>query len=383
MDAISYENDVTMGGIGFSVDDFDVMPEDTDLDVIPYSPHHHHESYNSNDPAMELYDDDDAIKTFEALQREQQHHQQQQQQQQSLLAFHHHYPQPEQRLQQHSSSPASRPSSPRQAVRRRKLPNNNNNNNNKQVCFAEEALLYSSDRTYGEVKSSWYNRDELNDFKAERKDIVRVLKRAHFDLARVEATGKYCLRGFEPYFSMQVNKAMKYARSLVSNLVLSEQESQRNQGIYYDPDAMRCACWHASEWARENALHLGQNDEEEVYGEYESMLPYVLSTNEKAAAYFQEQQQQKDNDDDVSCTTQSTMGGLSLSSTVLRKRENEEPNPVEERRQPPHHRPSTQTNATHTTTTTTTAVVENPELAERLESALKLVEALKFGRQLS
>lgn len=353
MDAIAYDNDVTMGGIGFSVDDFDVMPEDTDLDVIPYS--HIYNNSNRDNPAMEIYDDD-AIKTFEAMQREQQ------QQQQSLLAYHHHYPQQQ---QQQFSRPLVVSRS--QQIRRRKLP--------KRVCFAEEALLYSSDRTLLEVKNSWYNRDELNDFKAERKEIVRVLKRAHFDLARVEATGKYCLRGFEPYFSMQVNKAMKYARSLVTNLVLSEQERQRNHGIYYDPEAMRRACWHGSEWARENALHLGQNDEEEVYGEYDSMLPYSLTPNEQAAAYFHEQ------DDDVSCTTQSTMGGLSLSSTVCRKRENEQPNIVEERRQPPNHRHQQLAQASNTATNTHT--VENPELAERLESALKLVEALKFGRQSS
>lgn len=136
------------------------------------------------------------------------------------------------------------------------------------VSFAEEALLYSSDRSAEEVQHMWYNREELNEFKNERKEVVRVLKKANFNLSKVEATGLYCLRGYEPYFSVEVNKAMKYARTLVLSLVLQEQERQQAEGIYYDAYAMEQAVAPASEWARENALQLGRNDEVEAFDEY-------------------------------------------------------------------------------------------------------------------
>ena len=167
----------------------------------------------------------------------------------------------------------------------------------KVVQFADTALLYSSDRSYDEdVLPAWYTRDELQVFKQQRKEIVQTLKRFDFDLLAVER--RYCLRGYEPYFSLQVNKAMKYARSLVQSLVFTEQERQWKHGLV-EPEAIRESSCCASQWARDNALQLGKNDEMEVFGEYAAMLEEAEAAAQRQAdaeeaALLQQQLQQED-----------------------------------------------------------------------------------------
>jgi hypothetical protein len=136
----------------------------------------------------------------------------------------------------------------------------------KEVTFADSALLYSNDRTREEIDSMWYSKDELEKFKSERKSVVKALKKTHFDVAAVERKG-YCLRGYEAYFSLDINKAMKDSRALAISLVLTEQDRQRAVGMK-DPEALRFAGAAVSQWAGDNALKLGESDEVEVYGIY-------------------------------------------------------------------------------------------------------------------
>lgn len=131
------------------------------------------------------------------------------------------------------------------------------------VSFAETALLYPSDRSEEEVKTSWYSKDELIVFKKERRDTVKILKRAGFNKSAID-TEQNCLRGFEPYFSVEVNKATKCARDLVYTVVFSEQNRQRSCGIS-DHETMRTCSQQASQWALRNALELGSQDAAESY----------------------------------------------------------------------------------------------------------------------
>jgi hypothetical protein len=126
------------------------------------------------------------------------------------------------------------------------------------VSFAEDAFLYPSDRRIEDVQPSWYTEKELAVFKKDRKGVVRVLKRSNFDTNAVDKK-KYCLRGYEPYFSMEMNKAVKYARETLYAMVFSEQQRQKMLNIY-EPEIIRdCSC-NASEWARGNARELGVLD---------------------------------------------------------------------------------------------------------------------------
>lgn len=135
----------------------------------------------------------------------------------------------------------------------------------RKVQFHEDLLLYSSSLSLSDVSRMWYSRDELGEFKNERKQIVRVLKRANFDVEAVERNGKNCLRGYEAYFSIEVNKAMKHARTAVTSIVLSEQNQQRSNDVYFDDEAMRYACCDYSHVAVNNALSLASKDEYDVY----------------------------------------------------------------------------------------------------------------------
>jgi hypothetical protein len=207
----------------------------------------------------------------------------------------------------------------------------------KAVGFADSALLYSSDRTYEEVNRMWYSKDELATFKNERKLVVKALKRANFNVAAVERSGKYCLRGYEAYFSLDVNKAMKDARTLVTSLVLTEQERQRSLGIH-DDEAIRFACSSVSQWACDNASKLGENDEIDVYGIYDS--EYIMD-------YVDYNDQRYDNGEHAGHSNMDvTMDNF---DSLQQHQSDEDPN--------------------------------DDNLAERLQSALKLVRALRSGTQ--
>lgn len=209
----------------------------------------------------------------------------------------------------------------------------------KSVGFADSALLYSSDRTQDEVNRMWYSKDELATFKNERKLVVKALKRANFNVAAVERSGKYCLRGYEAYFSLDVNKAMKDARTLVTSLVLTEQERQRSLGAH-DDEAIRFACSSVSQWACDNASKLGENDEIDVYGMYDS---------EYSMDYADFDDQGYHNGEHVA---HSNMDMAMENFDPLQQHQSEEdPN--------------------------------DDNLAERLQSALKLVQALRSGTQSS
>jgi len=108
---------------------------------------------------------------------------------------------------------------------------------NKAVSFAEEALVYSSDWLEEEVQGAWYTRNDLLRFKKDRKDTVKLLKHLDFDLGAIDHD-QICLRGFEAYFSIEINKATKYARELVAMAVFAEQNRQRSVGVF-DMGAIR------------------------------------------------------------------------------------------------------------------------------------------------
>lgn len=139
------------------------------------------------------------------------------------------------------------------------------------VSFAEEALMYSCDCSYEEVMRTWYNKDELSSFKQDRKDLIKVLKKHHFDLPVVEKTygRKYCLRGYEPYFSLEGNKEIRRNREFVLSSVLKEQSRQRQSfGIIADHDVIGRHCTDASKWARDGGYRLGIQDSNQILKEY-------------------------------------------------------------------------------------------------------------------
>jgi hypothetical protein len=131
------------------------------------------------------------------------------------------------------------------------------------VSFAEDAFLYASERLMEDLAESWYSKDDLAGFKQERKAVVKALKRAGFDTNAVDKE-KYCLRGYEPYFSVKMNKAVKYAREMLTSTVFSEQKRQQMLNIH-EPETIRdCSC-NASAWARGNSHELGVLDSLECF----------------------------------------------------------------------------------------------------------------------
>lgn len=99
-------------------------------------------------------------------------------------------------------------------------------------------------------------------FKADRKNLIKELKRVNFDLDQIDRN-KYHLRGLEPYLSIKYNKYMQKKRSAVLQTVMTEQTFQIKDGLW-DPESLRVACCEASAWARERATDLGCRDAKAV-----------------------------------------------------------------------------------------------------------------------
>jgi hypothetical protein len=132
------------------------------------------------------------------------------------------------------------------------------------------------------VKSLWYSVDELSDFKKDRRNIVKQLKKAQFDISRVPR--KYCLRGYEAYFSLNINRAMNCARELCLAVVAVEQARQRSRGVY-NPEALRQECCQASQWARDNGLSLGAQDAQLHFVEQDAHQASSCCPSSKSTTY--------------------------------------------------------------------------------------------------
>jgi hypothetical protein len=131
------------------------------------------------------------------------------------------------------------------------------------VSFAEDAFLYPSERLIEDFEESWYSKDDLAGFKKERKAVVKALKRAGFDTNLVDKK-KYCLRGYEPYFSIEANKAVKHSREMLTSTVFAEQKRQQMLNIY-EPETIRDFSCNVSVWARDTSHELGVLDSLECF----------------------------------------------------------------------------------------------------------------------
>ena len=120
-----------------------------------------------------------------------------------------------------------------------------------------------------EAASTGYTREELDVFKIDRRNWVKVLKQNDFDVKRVG--NHYCLRGLEPYFSLDANKTAKVARESAMNAVFGEQERQRASGVL-EPETLRLAVMEATHSAQQRALQLGSSDAAEARAIQESFL---------------------------------------------------------------------------------------------------------------
>lgn len=144
------------------------------------------------------------------------------------------------------------------------------------VSFADEALVYPSALSLDdEVSAVWYSRLELDVFKNDRRRMVQILKQCDFDVGRVGA--RFCLRGLEPYFSIDANIAAKGTRDCAMRAVFVEQASQRRQGRH-EPEALRSAALRATEWSRRKALEVASRDAAEARAIHEAFLLEQIET---------------------------------------------------------------------------------------------------------
>eukprot|EP00339_Tiarina_fusa_P010258 CAMPEP_0117063610 /NCGR_PEP_ID=MMETSP0472-20121206/44406_1 /TAXON_ID=693140 ORGANISM="Tiarina fusus, Strain LIS" /NCGR_SAMPLE_ID=MMETSP0472 /ASSEMBLY_ACC=CAM_ASM_000603 /LENGTH=243 /DNA_ID=CAMNT_0004783383 /DNA_START=127 /DNA_END=855 /DNA_ORIENTATION=+ len=126
------------------------------------------------------------------------------------------------------------------------------------VGFAQEVLVYNNPRELEEVQFSWYSKEQLGNFKDDRKAVIRALKKVNFDLSQIDTT-VHQLRGLEAYLSISFNKMMQRKRTEVVHTVLKEQNHQRSNGLY-DVEAIRNSSCQVTDWARLRGLELARQD---------------------------------------------------------------------------------------------------------------------------
>mmetsp|Transcript_18324 Transcript_18324/g.44237 ORF Transcript_18324/g.44237 Transcript_18324/m.44237 type:complete len:499 (-) Transcript_18324:93-1589(-) len=165
---------------------------------------------------------------------------------------------------------------PRSAIR--SGDRDNSTSNKRSVSFASMNEVYFNSTDLDEIVTTcWYSRDDLRQFKSERKMIVRMLKSVKFDPTKID-TSIYDLRGLEAYSSIAFNALMQKKRKQVFQAVLNEQGRQRQQQqqqlqrdgggstsnqplpLSLDDESIRDVSSSASKWARERGLELGRAD---------------------------------------------------------------------------------------------------------------------------
>ena len=151
------------------------------------------------------------------------------------------------------------------------------------VEFASHVLIHFSPNNLEDIETCWYTKDDLADFRNERKAIVKALHTAKFDLNQIDSS-RYNLRGLEPYFSPHINKMMQRRRINLVKSVLAEQARQKQQGIV-DTEAISKISCAQTEWARDRGQELGFNDALEVDQSFltaSSSLSNNKNTNRKS-----------------------------------------------------------------------------------------------------
>jgi hypothetical protein len=71
------------------------------------------------------------------------------------------------------------------------------------VRFTPMLSVYSNIADLTEIlQCCWYSKQELRNLKAERKTMIRLLKRVNFDASKIDTSIHGSLRGLEPYSSV-------------------------------------------------------------------------------------------------------------------------------------------------------------------------------------
>lgn len=145
------------------------------------------------------------------------------------------------------------------------------------VGFATHVMVHSSPHALEELASCWYTRDDLVNFKSDRKTIFKILNSGNFDLSHVKKVTNEDYRGLEAFFSMSCNRNMKLKRSQAIKSVIREQSRQRMSGKT-DAEAIRQVSRSQTEWARERGERFGKEDAEQVAPTNQSQKSFLTST---------------------------------------------------------------------------------------------------------
>jgi len=111
-------------------------------------------------------------------------------------------------------------------------------------------------------KILWYSQSELSGIKEEARNTLRAFRRAGCVLSMLNEE-EVCLRGLEDWGNPGGLNEKKTRVHNIIHGILEEQANQRQMRIN-DPKGLQvlsCAC---SKYAKERALDLGRNDEEEM-----------------------------------------------------------------------------------------------------------------------
>jgi len=118
------------------------------------------------------------------------------------------------------------------------------------------------------ARRCWYSKEDLKVIKNERKEVVRALKKANFDINSID-TSVHELRGLEAYMSLEIIWTTQRKRREALESVLNEQRRQRQLlGGKRNAERLQFISLRASEWFRTRAFDIAKKDARKAHDLY-------------------------------------------------------------------------------------------------------------------
>jgi hypothetical protein len=129
---------------------------------------------------------------------------------------------------------------------------------NKRVRFAPKEQVAFRHVTQQELKATWYQQDEFEDFKQECRKTARVYSKVQGDITQINPD-KVCLRGLEQHLSRDLIASRKMTIINSIRMVLNEQKCQRSKGAA-NPFKLEEVSSTWSQYARTRAMTMADFD---------------------------------------------------------------------------------------------------------------------------
>ena len=128
----------------------------------------------------------------------------------------------------------------------------------KSVRFGGENSVLFRHATDGELRQSWYQSKDYEDFQKDTKNTINALKEAHGNIIFLDAN-EHCIRGLEAHISSDILRLRQMRIRSTVQMVLDQQKARRLHNVS-DPNMISAVSMIFSRQSRNMALSMGALD---------------------------------------------------------------------------------------------------------------------------